>query len=132
MAYIGHTSGCQKTLLLSSKNSQPKTVPISTRRKRRCFSVAQTHFVPSSINFPERTSTSGAFSFFRKPRRFEARTIASPQLSVTVSPWCPRSPRVLRTENRMEVLMMRSSILVFSWKDDVTNMTRMDENGFAK
>ena len=37
MAYIGHTSGCQKTPLISSKNSQPKTVPISIRRKRALF-----------------------------------------------------------------------------------------------
>jgi hypothetical protein len=32
----------------------------------------------------------------------------------------------------MEVLMRRSGILVFSREDDVTNMTRVDKNRFAK
>jgi hypothetical protein len=32
----------------------------------------------------------------------------------------------------MEVLMRRSGILMFSWEDDVTDVTGVDENGRAE
>jgi hypothetical protein len=32
----------------------------------------------------------------------------------------------------MEVLMRRRGILMFSWKNDVTDVTRVDENGLAE